>query len=85
MPGQQKIRNPLLNLILMPAAPTHQFPLLDTRLQQHAVQILRRLGGHQFRLGRSSVGRGLGALDEIGGRGWGRWEVGETELLGVLR
>jgi hypothetical protein len=67
----------------MPAAPTHQFPLLDARLQQHAVQVLGRLAGHQFRLGRC-VGRGFGALDEIGGCGGGGGQVGEAELLGSL-
>ena len=80
MPWQQEIRNPLLNRILMPTAPTHQFALLNTCLQQHAVQVLGRLAGHQLRLG-GCAGRGLGALDQIGGCGCGRGEVGEAELL----
>ena len=83
MPWQQEIRNPLLDRILVPAAPAHQLPLLDARLQQHAVQVPGRLAGHQLRLGRS-VGRGLGALDEVGGCGGGRGEVGEAELLDSL-
>lgn len=83
MPRQQEIRNPLLNRILMPAAPTHQFPLLDACLQQHAVQVLGRLAGHQLRL-RRGTGSGLGALDEVGGCGGGRGEVGEAELLFML-
>ena len=67
----------------MPTAPTHQFPLLNACLQQHAVQVLGRLAGHQLRLGRGT-GRGLRALDEVGGCGGGRGEVGEAELLFML-
>jgi hypothetical protein len=46
MTRQQKIRDPLLNRILMPTIPTHQFPTRNTRLHQQRMQIpqsLRRL------------------------------------------
>jgi hypothetical protein len=43
MPRQQEIRHPLHDLVLVPAVPAHQLPLLDCRLQQHPVQILGRL------------------------------------------
>lgn len=46
MPRQQEIRNPLFHRILMPAAPAHKLALLYTRLQQHTMQIHRRLTRH---------------------------------------
>jgi hypothetical protein len=52
MPWQQEIRNPLFNRILVPTAPTHQLPLLYARLQQHAMQIPRRLRRHLLHLHR---------------------------------
>ena len=40
---QQEIRNPLLDLILVPTIPTHHLPLHDLRLQQQRMQIPHQL------------------------------------------
>ena len=66
MPRQQEIRYPLLHRILVPAAPAHQLALLDARLEEHAVQIARRLAGLRIRAG-CCLGARFGALDEVGG------------------
>ena len=43
MARQQKIRNPLLDRILMPTSATSQFATLDTRLHEQLMQVLERL------------------------------------------
>lgn len=40
---QQKVRNPLLDPILMAAVRTHQTALADLRLQEKRVQLLHHL------------------------------------------
>jgi hypothetical protein len=77
MPRQQKIRNTLFNRIFMSTRPTHQFPLLYTRLEQHAMQILRCLARRLVRCFGCVCSRciecGIRSVDEVSGcwRCWG--------------
>lgn len=83
MPRQQEIRNPLLDRILMPTAPTHELAFLYTRLQQHAVQIFRRLARLLLDCCARRYGCCCGSccvVDKIGGCGRCGGEVGEAEL-----
>lgn len=43
MARQQEICNPFFHCVLMPTASTHQFSFLDACLQEHTMQVLRRL------------------------------------------
>jgi hypothetical protein len=79
MPRQEEIRNPLLDLVLMPTAPTHQPALLYTRLEQHTMQIPRRLARQLIYL-LSLLCILDSAFDEIIGCGRRGRQVGKPEL-----
>lgn len=49
MTREEEIRNPILNPVLMPTIPTHQFPLHNVRLEQQPVKILEDLFVFTFR------------------------------------
>lgn len=83
MPRQQKIRNPLLHRVLVPAAPAHQLALLYARLQQQLVQISRRLTRLLVRWLLALCYFLDAAFDEVVWCGCCGWEVWEAELMGV--
>lgn len=79
MARQQEVRDAILDRVLVPARAAHQLARRDARLEQQAVQVLRRLRGLR-RPGAGLVGGSSGGGEQVRRLGRGVGQGGKAEL-----